>query len=93
MSTTSSYLTVVNNLARFQKYEADQASVKTATAYYQANIGKVKSANDLLGDYRLLVTPKPSSLRGQGEHGLARLGGEDLQNTAALLSRGRDEGS
>jgi hypothetical protein len=54
MSTTSSYLTVVNNLARFQKYEADQPSVKTATAYYQANIGKVKSVNDLLGDYRLL---------------------------------------
>ena len=31
-----------------------EPSVKTATAYYAANIGKVKSISDLVGNYRLL---------------------------------------
>jgi uncharacterized protein DUF1217 len=53
-NTTTAYLSIVNNLARYQKLEAQQPAVKTATAYYQANIGKVSSINQFVGNYRLL---------------------------------------
>jgi hypothetical protein len=53
-STTATYLSIENNLARYQKLETLKTSVKTATAYYQANIGKVTSADQLLSNYRLL---------------------------------------
>ena len=53
MSTLSSYLTVNNNLSRFQTMTAKTASVSLATAYYQANIGNVKSADDLVNNPRL----------------------------------------
>ena len=33
---------------------AAEPAVKTATAYYEANIGSVKSIRDLIGNYRLL---------------------------------------
>ena len=33
---------------------AAEPAVKTATAYYEANIGSVKSISDLVGNYRLL---------------------------------------
>ena len=33
---------------------AAEPAVKTATAYYEANIGSVKSIGDLVGNYRLL---------------------------------------
>lgn len=53
-TTTSTYLSIQNNLARYQKMVANEPSVKTATAYYAANIGSVKSIKDLVGNYRLL---------------------------------------
>ena len=53
-TTTSTYLGIAQNLARYHTMTADQPEVKTATAYYEANIGKVKSAADLVGNYRLL---------------------------------------
>ncbi|MGA2491673.1 MAG: DUF1217 domain-containing protein [Roseiarcus sp.] len=53
-TTTSTYLSIENNLARYQKMVGSEPSVKTATAYYAANIGKVKSISDLVGNYRLL---------------------------------------
>jgi hypothetical protein len=53
-STTSTYLSIEKNLARYQKMIASEPAVKTATAYYAANIGKVKSIGDLVGNYRLL---------------------------------------
>ena len=53
-TTTTTYLGIAQNLARYQTMTADQPAVKTATAYYEANIGKVKSAADLVGNYRLL---------------------------------------
>jgi hypothetical protein len=53
-STTSTYLSIENNLSRYQKLEAQQTSVKTATAYYEANIGSVTSASQLVSNYRLL---------------------------------------
>jgi hypothetical protein len=53
-TTTSTYLSIENNLARYQKMIASEPTVKTATDYYAANIGKVTSISDLVGNYRLL---------------------------------------
>jgi hypothetical protein len=53
-TTTSTYLSISNNLARYQTMVADQPAVKTASEYYAANIGKVTSIQDFVGNYRLL---------------------------------------
>lgn len=53
-TTTSSYLSVVNNLASMQKMTASEPAVQTATQYYAAHIGSVTSINDFVGNYRLL---------------------------------------
>jgi hypothetical protein len=44
---------VANNLSTWQTITKDQPSVKQATAYYNANIGNVTSANQLVNNYRL----------------------------------------
>jgi hypothetical protein len=53
-STTTAFLAVSQNLSRYQAMTAAEPAVKTATAYYEANIGSVKSVSDLVGNYRLL---------------------------------------
>jgi hypothetical protein len=53
-NTTTTYLSIADNLARYQKLEAGQPSVKTATAYYKANISKVKTIGEFVDNYRLL---------------------------------------
>jgi hypothetical protein len=53
-STTTAFLAVSQNLPRYQAMTAAELAVKTATAYYEANIGSVKSIGDLVGNYRLL---------------------------------------
>ena len=53
-TTTAAYLSVMNNLSNMQKATAADPAVKTATAYYAANIGKVASIDDFVGNYRLL---------------------------------------
>ena len=53
-TTTSAYLAVAQNLPRYQAMTAAEPAVKTATAYYEANIGSVTSIQDLVGNYRLL---------------------------------------
>lgn len=53
-TTTADYLAVTQNLARYQAMTAAEPAVKTATAYYQANIGSVTSISDFVGNYRLL---------------------------------------
>ena len=53
-STTSTYLAISQNLSRYQAMTAAEPAVKTATAYYEANIGSVASVKDLVGNYRLL---------------------------------------
>lgn len=53
-STTSAYLAVSQNLPRYQAMTAAEPAVKTATAYYEANIGSVTSIQDFVGNYRLL---------------------------------------
>ena len=54
MTTTSQFLTVSQNLARYQTMTNAEPAVKTASQYYAANIGKVTSAAGLVGNYRLL---------------------------------------
>ncbi len=53
LSTTAAYLSVNNNLARQQAAVAATTAVKSATDYYLANIGKVKTVADFIGNYRL----------------------------------------
>lgn len=53
-TTTSAFLTVQDNLARYQAMTAAEPAVKTATEYYEANVGKVTSISDFVGNYRLL---------------------------------------
>ena len=53
ISTTAAYLAVSNNLGRQQAATAAQGDVKNATAYYLANIGKVKTVAQFIGDDRL----------------------------------------
>jgi hypothetical protein len=53
-TTTAGYLAVTQNLTRYQAMTAAEPAVKTATAYYEANIGKVASVQDFVGNYRLL---------------------------------------
>ena len=54
MTTTSAYLSVIKNLERYQNMTAAKPDVKTAAGYYAANIGKVASIKDFVGNYRLL---------------------------------------
>jgi hypothetical protein len=53
-STTTSYLAISQNLSRYQAMTAAEPAVKTATAYYEANIGSVTSIKDFVNNYRLL---------------------------------------
>ncbi len=53
LSTTAAYLSVSNNLAKQQAATASDPQVKNDTAYYLANIGKVTSIADFVGNYRL----------------------------------------
>ena len=53
LSTTAAYLAVESNLTRQQVATAAAPTVKTSTAYYLANIGKVTNVNDFVNNYRL----------------------------------------
>jgi hypothetical protein len=53
-TTTAAYLAVSQNLSRYQTMTAAEPAVKTATAYYEANIGGVTSISDFVNNYRLL---------------------------------------
>lgn len=53
MTTLSSYLSIARNLPKYQAMTARSAAVATQTKYFQANIGTVKSAADLVKNPRL----------------------------------------
>jgi hypothetical protein len=53
VSTFTDYLQISTNLSRYQKLTASDPVVSQATKYYQANIGKVTSAADLVKNTRL----------------------------------------
>jgi hypothetical protein len=53
-TTTSAYLAVSQNLSRYQAMTVAEPAVKSATAYYKANIGSITSIKDFVRNYRLL---------------------------------------
>lgn len=53
LSTTAAYLSISTNMVRQQAATASDPQVKNETAYYLANIGKVTSIKDFVGNYRL----------------------------------------
>jgi hypothetical protein len=74
-TTIAAYLGVVQNLSRYQATTSAEPAVKTASAYYAANIGKVQSIQDLVGNYRLL------------SYALSAYGLGDQINAQALVSQ------
>ena len=80
-NTTTTYLSIANNLPRYLKLEAEQPAVKTATAYYQANIGKVTNIDQLVGNYRLL------------SYALQAYGLGDQINNTALVKQVLEQGT
>jgi hypothetical protein len=52
-TTLSSYLTIANNLSKWQTITSQTPEVSVQTKYFQDNIGNVKSANDLVNNTRL----------------------------------------
>ena len=53
LSTNAAYLSIANNLSRQQAATAAQGDVKSATAYYLANIGKVTTVSQFVNNYQL----------------------------------------
>ncbi|MGO9544492.1 MAG: DUF1217 domain-containing protein [Rhodomicrobium sp.] len=53
VSTLSTYLQISNNQTKWENFTASEPVVKQQTAYYQANIGNVKTPSDLVNNYRL----------------------------------------
>ncbi|MBV8103087.1 MAG: DUF1217 domain-containing protein [Hyphomicrobiales bacterium] len=74
-TTTADYIAVTQNLTRYQAMTAAEPAVKSATAYYEANIGKVTSIQDFVGNYRLL------------SYALNAYGLGDQVNAKALISK------
>jgi Protein of unknown function (DUF1217) len=80
-STTSTYLSIESHLASYQKLTAAEPAVKTATAYYEANIGKVSTTSQLVSNYRLL------------SYALQAYGLGDQINNTALIKQVLDQGT
>jgi hypothetical protein len=53
MSTFSTYLSIAQNLSRYQSMTAADPTVAQATKYYQANIGKIATPAQLVNNPRL----------------------------------------
>jgi hypothetical protein len=80
-TTITDYLAVANNLARYQKVETNKPANKLASAYYQANIGKVKTIDQFVGNYRLL------------SYALQAYGLGDQVNNKALITKVLQQGT
>ncbi len=53
MTTLSTYLSITNNMVRWLTATAQSPAVSVATKYFEDNIGKVTSANELVSNPRL----------------------------------------
>jgi Protein of unknown function (DUF1217) len=80
-NTTTTYLSIVGNQARYQKLTAQQPAVKTAAAYYQAHIGKIQNVDQFVGNYRLL------------SYALQAYGLGDQINNSALIKQVLSQGT
>jgi hypothetical protein len=55
MSTFTDYMTVANNLGRYQAMTAADSSVAQATKYFQANIGKIATVDQFVNNSRIFT--------------------------------------
>jgi len=55
MTTLSAYLSIARDAGRWKALVAKSPDVAMQTTYFQANIGKVKTADDLIGNARLFT--------------------------------------
>jgi hypothetical protein len=55
MSTFSSYLSIANNLSRYQSMTAADPTVAQASKYYQANIGKITTVDQFVNNNRIFT--------------------------------------
>jgi hypothetical protein len=53
MSTFTDYMTIANNLSRYQTMTAADPSVAQATKYFQANIGKITTIDQFVNNTRI----------------------------------------
>lgn len=79
-STLSSYLAVANSLSRFQSAAAKAPAVEVATKYFENNIGKATSAQQLIDNPRLF------------NYALAAFGLSDRVNEKGLLKKVLEQG-
>jgi hypothetical protein len=79
-NTTTTYLAVSQNLPRYQAMTAAEPAVRTAAAYYEANIGSATSIQAFVGNYRLL------------SYALDAYGLGDQINSTALITRALEGG-
>ncbi len=75
ISTSALYQSVVRNLPRMLAMTAAAPAVKNAVSYYAENIGKVKTADEFVGNFRLL------------SFALNAYGLSDQINSAALIKQ------
>ncbi len=80
LSTSAAYLAVSNNLSRQQAATAAQGDVKSATNYYLANIGKVKTVNDFVNNYQLF------------SYAMKAFGLSDMTYAKGLMTKVLDQG-
>ena len=75
MTTLATYTQISGDLARWQTLTARTPVVATATTYWNANIGKVKSADDLVANPRLFA------------YAMTAFGLDDMINAKALIRK------
>ncbi|MFE1602409.1 DUF1217 domain-containing protein [Methylobacterium sp. ID0610] len=79
-STFASYTLIARDLTTALKRKAADPTIARETAYYNANIGKVKSIDDLLGDQRLYA------------YAMKAYGLEDMTYAKAFMRKVLEEG-
>lgn len=80
MTTLSSYLSIVNHESQYQAATAQTPAVQVATKYFQQNIGKVQSAQQLVSNPRLL------------DYALTAFGLSSYTNEQGLVSKALQQG-
>lgn len=80
LTTPVAYRMITSNLDRSLAATAKKPQVERATAYYLANIGKVKSVDDFLGDSRLY------------NYAMKAFGLQDMAYAKALIRKALTEG-
>ncbi|BAU89305.1 hypothetical protein MPPM_0700 [Methylorubrum populi] len=79
--TLTSYRLIAKDLTASLRRKAAEPSVARETAYYEANIGRVKSVDDLLGDQRLYA------------YAMKAYGLEEMTYAKAFMRKVLDEGA